>query len=604
MGTILVARWVAARPVDGRPGGRGACLEMRWSIRSNSRSGANAGPPRPRLARIEDRIGAGTPAAGPPMPLRRTHRPAARRHLFLVGRVALVLIALGLAAAPSAARGDQLLYDEDGIKVSAGLSAGVGVFGVTNVDFGAGNINTNAPFTGPVPASQRRRDREWLEGFALPTLGGEAPLSDYGTGYALFGLTLQGTRGDGDAVSSLAQQGMRSTTSGHPTWVDLEDAVAGWRSAKMFEDTLGADALDLSYGNQAFLIGDGLVINSGVFNAFRRGAYYASPATAYERTAILKLNTAPVRSNVFRLETRSDQDLLQGFDQPMSKLAGFNAEWFQSGETKNGVETTPDLWSLGVLYFRIYDADSNPMVGRTGAFSFPPSGPSPSLSTEANRDGLNVFSLRAAGSFFEFDRDILFYGEYVGQKNGEPDRNVDAHAWYVEPGYRFSALPWIPQVNLRYGRFTGDPNPNSRVKRSYDPLFYSTGPRGYGSWYLGEIYGYYLGTPSNIDVGMAKLKLLPLETVEVGAIYYNLRFDQVAQFNDPRITSNHALNEVDLYATWLPTKWLTVSTVLGFAVPGEGFRQAARAFVIDNGPPGRSVGKTMTLGEMIVSVKF
>ena len=36
----------------------------------------------------------------------------------------------------------------------------------------------------------------------------------------------------------------------------------------------------------------------------------------------------------------------------------------------------------------------------------------------------------------------------------------------------------------------------------------------------------------------------------------------------------------------------------------EGFKQAARAFVIDNGPPGRSVGKTMTLGELVVAVKF
>src|SRR6516225_9566504 len=112
-----------------------------------------------------------------------TFRRAAWRHLSLVGRVALVLVALGSVAVASAARGDQLLYDEDGVKVSAALNAGVGVFAVSNVDFGAGDINTNAPFTGPVPPSQRRTDREWVEAFALPTIGGEAPLSEYGTGY-------------------------------------------------------------------------------------------------------------------------------------------------------------------------------------------------------------------------------------------------------------------------------------------------------------------------------------------------------------------------------------------------------------------------------------
>ncbi len=603
MDKILRARWTFVAAIRESDGKATWSLEMRWV--SDLESGAGTrhdaiGAPRGHVIVLED----GARPAGSVISLPRAPRAGPRRHLRLVGRVALVLAALGLATAGSAVRGDELLYDKNGVKVSAGLTAGFGVFAVSNVDFGAGNINTNAPFTGPVPPSQRRTDREWAEAFAIPSLGGEAPLADYGKGYALFSLVVQGTRGDGDAVSSLAPLALRSTTSNHPTWADLEDAVAGWRSAKLFEESLGQDAIDLSYGNQPLVIGDGMVIDSGVFNAFRRGAYYTGPAGAFERTAILRLNTSPVRANVFRVETRSDQDLLQGFDQPMSKLAGFNAEWFQAAEKKEGEDKTPDLWSLGAMYFRIYDADSNPAVGRTGAFSFPPSGPSPLLSSEANRNGLNVFSLRAAGSFIEFDRDILFYGEYVGQRNGEPDRNVDAHAWYVEPGYRFSGLPWTPQVNLRYARFTGDPNPNGRVKRSYDPLFFSTGPRGYGSWYLGEIYGYYLGTLSNIDVGMAKLRLLPLDNVEVGAIYYNFHFDQVAQFKDPRITNGHALDEVDLFANWYPAKWVTISGVLGFAVPGEGFKQAACAFVIDNGPAGRAVGGTMALGELVVAVKF
>ena len=34
------------------------------------------------------------------------------------------------------------------------------------------------------------------------------------------------------------------------------------------------------------------------------------------------------------------------------------------------------------------------------------------------------------------------------------------------------------------------------------------------------------------------------------------------------------------------TQWLTLSGVVEFAVPGSGLRQAAQAFVVNNGPIG------------------
>ena len=47
-----------------------------------------------------------------------------------------------------------------------------------------------------------------------------------------------------------------------------------------------------------------------------------------------------------------------------------------------------------------------------------------------------------------------------------------------------------------------------------------------------------------------------------------------------------------------------LSGVIGFGVPGAGLRQAAQAFVIDNGPIGGRVGRTMTLAEVFVSIKY
>jgi hypothetical protein len=39
-------------------------------------------------------------------------------------------------------------------------------------------------------------------------------------------------------------------------------------------------------------------------------------------------------------------------------------------------------------------------------------------------------------------------------------------------------------------------------------------------------------------------------------------------------------------------------------VPGAGLKQAAQSFVADNGPPNLRVGRTMTVAELFVSVKY
>jgi len=104
---------------------------------------------------------------------------------------------------------------------------------------------------------------------------------------------------------------------------------------------------------------------------------------------------------------------------------------------------------------------------------------------------------------------------------------------------------------------------------------------------------------------MAHLKFSPLDAVESGIIYYDFHFDQTAQFDNPVITSKNAAQEVDLYSVWSATEWLTVSGVLAFAVPGVGLKQAGQAsFVMDNGPLGRSVGRTVTLAELFVAIKY
>ena len=208
------------------------------------------------------------------------------------------------------------------------------------------------------------------------------------------------------------------------------------------------------------------------------------------------------------------------------------------------------------------------------------------------------------GISLQWGPNVLLYSQFALERNDAVDRRVKAAAWYVEPGYRFSMLPWSPQLNLRYAHFSGDPNPNDRLKQSYDPLFNTGGSRGFGCWFLGEIFGQYISANTNLNLEMAHLKFSPMDTLDFGILYYNFHFDQSAQLNNSLITSRKAAQEVDFYSLWSTTEWLTFTGVLAFAVPGPGLKQAAQTFVADNGPPNLGVGRTMMLAELFVSVKY
>jgi hypothetical protein len=535
--------------------------------------------------------------------------------------LSLLVAALGLAVAGVPAGANETLYDQDGYKLAVGLRAGLGGYAADNIDFGAGNVDTNAPLEGPFGPSERRTDRQWFEGFAKPFAELEAPFFGYGHAYGLVSAVGALTRGSGDATSSLAPKDERSTTSNGPQHLALEDLVLGWHSGDLFADSLGDDAIEISGGRESFLIGDAFLVGSGIANGFGRAALALEPRSSFDHAAILKINAAPVRAQLFNLETRTNQDLMRGSDQPKTKFAGIDLALFKPGESAasrlipgereatanaRAVETTrekkevPDTWTAGFNFLHIYDADSTP-----GSFSFPPGEESPGLSSNGNRNGLNVYSGYLQGAFFSFDPDILLHSQFVLERNDAANRRVSADAWYVEPGYKFSGLPWTPQINLRYAHFSGDPNPEDRLKQSYDPLFVTTGDRGFGSWTLGQVFGQYISENSNLNVKMINLKLTPIpEVLEFGAIYYNFDFDKIGQFNDPLITARHAADEIDLYAEWSPKEWLKVTGVVGFAIPGAGLKQAAQVFVAENGPAGRSVGHTMTLAELIFEIEY
>src|SRR5215469_549077 len=405
-------------------------------------------------------------------------------------RACITLFAVA-AVCMGTARAHQMLYDQDDYRLVVGVEAGLGGFLVGNVDTNAGNVNTDAPLEGPFLSSERRVTRDWFEGFIKPFAELETPFFDFGHTYALVSVVGALTRGNGDALSSLAPQAARSTTSDAPQHAALEDVVIGWHSGSLFADSLGEDAIELSGGRQSLVLGDAFLIGAGVVNGFGRAAFYLQPRASFDDAAILKLNLSAVRAKLFNLENRVDQNLMESFDQPKTQFFGLDIALFEAGEEEprpkaagekqaptaaQAVQTTrvkkevPDLWSAGFDFLHAYEADSTPAT-----FSFPLGEPAPTLSLFANRKGLNVYSGYLAGSFFKFDPNIRLHSQFVLERNDAVDRQVRAAAWYIEPGYKFSALPWAPQLNLRYAHFSGDPDPNDQIKQTYDPLFTTQG---------------------------------------------------------------------------------------------------------------------------------
>lgn len=458
------------------------------------------------------------------------------------------------------------LYKKNDISLNFKFDGGLGAFSAFNTGFGSGSRETTN--------DNLATDRKWLEGYVKPSLEGEVSLKDKSAIYGKVSTIGAFTRGGGDGS-------LLSTTSNSPTGLDWEDLYLGWRSGENFIP-IKDSSLDLSLGSQTTVLGDGFIIGDGTQDGYKRAAYYIGPRTAFRKTALFKGTIKPFRSNIFYLKNNSNQKWSRGNDQPTTSLYGINFEWFKEVEKKDD----PDLWKVGAMLFRIFDADQSLDADK--------------LNMTGRRDGLAVYNLWAGGSFIPHYPDILFSTSYVWQKNNHSERLVRANAWYVEPGYKFSFLPWSPLIWYRYAEFSGDGDANSRTKTSYDPLFFASGLKNtIGTWVLGEVYGQYIGTNSNLRVNQFHLGFTPTEDLCFGALFYRFNFKEPAQIN---VQSSRMMDEINLYVQWSPLKWLTMTATGGMGIPKQGLRD--QMLTTDGGSLGRPVNKRFYVANLYFTVTF
>lgn len=459
------------------------------------------------------------------------------------------------------------VVDHGKTKIELGAKVGLGFFKVNRSQYGAGsrdlkntNIIRHSPF--------------WTEAFLTPMARVTQGLEN---GSALYG-RLSGvaakTWGQGDAINP-------SSTSNKPFLLDHEEAVIGWKTGTF---TTKEDLLDFSYGNQSVVIGDGFVLGDGTNDSYRRAAQFLGPRKAFRNTFMVKVNTQPLRAQLFHLGSNTNQRYLRGTDQPKTFLYGGNFEYVAT----DAKDEKKELWTIGAMIFHIYRADRTINTGQS-----------------SNRQGLTVYNPRIGGTFFPQNRDIRFFAGYVHQKNNRHDRKTNANAYYIEPGYTFSKLWGAPLLFYRFSHFSGDAAPENSIKKSYDPMMFAFVTRdGWGTWESGQIQDNFYYTNTNKNVHSVQLKFTPSEQCNFGAQYFNIRFDKIQQ--QPGALSKRAAEEIDAYVAWTPNQRMSYTLLAGIVKPKAGIRQATIQAAIEANPntAPSNIGKKTFFGALMASFKL
>jgi hypothetical protein len=198
-------------------------------------------------------------------------------------------------------------------------------------------------------------------------------------------------------------------------------------------------------------------------------------------------------------------------------------------------------------------------------------------SDDARRDGLDVFDLRGEVHPLEGLPGLVLSAELVYERNGSLN---ESWGGYTELGHSFDDCAWKPYLSFRFTSFTGDRGSDDQVE-AFDPIYY--GFSDWDSWYLGEIFGEYVGTNRNLDAYTVRLRTQPAERWTVNLVYLAFVLDEFAtelqpRLFDPRLVSvedKDLGHEVDLTVDWTMTEHVTWSFVVAALFPGNGLEQAA-----------------------------
>jgi len=399
-------------------------------------------------------------------------------------------------AAPTDAENPLRFYQKDnGSYLQATFQAEFGVFSQSNSWFG----NSKAVLG--------EKSDSWSETLLRPGLEGSFTLA---RSQKIYG------RIDAVQANSGAEIDPNGTNRGMGAVNDLriEKAYAGWRSGTLFS-SLGEDFLDVSFGRQQYIAGNGFLFYSEAGAGYNRAAWYLGGRRSAEYAGIVRMKTGRWSSDLLYLE----------------------ADDIRETNTRAGGATVDyALEKLGNIGGGLYSIESD----------------------IPERDDMKIYDIRGGIKPFERSevlpalKPLKFEAEYVYEEKA--DDFAEGYGWYLAASYQMNEIPWKPVLTYRYASFN----------ENYYPLFY--GFSDWGSWFQGEIIGEYVLANTNLDTDMLRLKIQPLDPVTVNLIYYHFTLHDAAASD---VSSDDYADEVDLIIDWAVNTHLTLSLVGAYAEPGD-----------------------------------
>jgi len=382
-----------------------------------------------------------------------------------------------------------------------------------NLDAGIGAFGFgNSLYTDVKPDPSGDLSDNWFESYAKPAISG----------------TLRA--GKGSFFGKVSGVGERTYAAPPPlvgseaSSFMIEDLYVGWRSGTALG--AGEDALELTVGRAPYRIGHGLLLWDGGGEGGSRGGFWSNARKAWGFAGIARFHAKANTLEGFYLDRNEVPEAETG-----TRVAGANYERALGSST-----------TLGAT-FMSFMSDSLPQ-----------------------RDGMNVFNLRAYTAPLRKLPGLSFEAEYALEQNGDLR---DATAWNIMGAYELSKSPWKPKLSYRYAFFQGD-DPTTTPDESFDMLL--PGFYDWGTWWQGEIGGEYFLSNSNLISHQLRVHVTPSEAVSAGLFAYDFRLDQPASFG-PGVTSNHIAMELDAYADWKVNSNFIVSFVAALAEPKEAAEQ-------------------------------
>lgn len=330
------------------------------------------------------------------------------------------------------------------------------------------------------PDADYPTEHAWLESYAKFGLAASyqisPPFTLYG-GAAIIGSSTWGKdyfeqKNDAEVLPENAYLGLR--------W---QDATGDWR-------------LDVSGGQQPYVLGNQLLLAVGAGNGFERGCLTTFPYRSWEMTGIGRASWKSLSLEGLYL----DPNELESNDLH-NRLAGVNLKW----------EPRPGQYA-GVAYLKVLESEY-------------PYAQAPATILPGGREGLQAYDAYwkwapTEGPLAGFS----FLGEAVLERN---DRvNLEAFGGGVEFGYRFATLPFLPRLSYSPRYFSGDDPGTRDTLESFDPLFYMASPETWASGGSGSFAFY----NANIIAQRLRLELMLSPKDLFNVTYWYL---QAAEKNSP-----------------------------------------------------------------------